>query len=385
MFCSATLKPVSAKPKMFTSTPKPLIAIALAAALAGGGLAHAESFLEKSLLEDKRANSPLAKSTAHAEKRDVAVLGLGPETVEYILLPLSAPRSDASSRPPLGLDQLLASATDRTAPQLSLMHEATLSTQANGVVWRPQPDRQVVAAQVLGLASNADMQGLGLCASEQGLSPLLNAASCSALSFAGSEPLVLKLSGIGMQLESRVTENTDISMSGSIVRQRPVTFSQDFIAFPISAEARSGARPLLEADISEQLAANLGGRYWLNPNTSVGLTWAYREQTGSPLLAGFRERSINLGFTREQFTGTLVGRVIESDGPSQRYGSAQRLSGSTIDMGLILRLPWRAALSVGAKNLLKSSNVQTKKIPTGIAVDDDLLDRMAYIRYEQDL
>jgi len=297
-------------------------------------------------------------------------------TVDYILLPLSAPQSE--SLPPaalLGLDQLLGTTTRAQQPGLGVSNKANEQLQVSAFSWRPQVDSQLVAAQVIGLASNADVAGLGLCAPD-GAAPLRSQIACSALSFAGNEPIVLKLSGFGVQMQSRVAENTDVSMSGAIIRQQPVTFSQNFLAVPIAASG--SPPPLSDGHSLHQLSANLGGQYWLNPLTSVGLSWAYREQSGNLFFNGFRERSLNLGFTREDLSGALVGRVVSIDTPTQRIGA------SVIDMGLILRLPWRAALSVGAKNILKSAPA-AKKAPTGIAAEDDLLDRMAYIRYEQDL
>lgn len=297
-------------------------------------------------------------------------------TVDYILLPLSAPRSAAQTPHLLGLDQLLASGSARQPSSLSVVDDSEDDVQHSALIWRPQADTQVVAAQVIGLASAADVQGLGICTSQPS-SPLLSAASCSALSFGGNEPIVLTLSGIGVQMSTRVTGSTDLAMSGSIIRQQPVQFSQDFLAVPIGPGSIAAPQA---TEALQQVSANLGANYWLSPTSSVGLSWAYREQAGNLFLNGFRERSINLGFTHDQLSGIVVGRVVTIDSP------AQRLSGNTLDMGLILRLPWRAALSVGAKNVLKSGAASApKKPPTGIAAEDDLLDRMAYIRYEQDL
>jgi hypothetical protein len=283
-----------------------------------------------------------------------------PTTVDYILLPLSAPRSEEPT-PTLGLDQLLGAASQRLGSGLRQADRA--------VVWSPSAQTQVVAAQFLGFASDVALQGLGLCGNAP-LSPLRIDASCSV---PGSEPLVLTLSGVGVEANARVGARTDLSIAGAVVQPRAVTFSQDFLAVPIGAGGAAAAQ------MASQRSASLGAGYWLDAQTRLSIGVGVRDQNATPWLTGFREQSINLGFSRDQLSGSLVGRLINVDGPTQR------VTGSSIDMGLILRLPWRAALSVGAKNVLKSTPSVSKKAPMGIAAEDDLLDRMTYIRYEQDL
>lgn len=125
----------------------------------------------------------------------------------------------------------------------------------------------------------------------------------------------------------------------------------------LSGQGRIGQRGWLgiDGDVSRGLAAPLFG---------VPVRW---DSTALSLRGGYGS-----------FSGVLTGRLIEVPSEAQ-------VSWVDVDLGVSWRTPWRARLTVGARNLLGQPDASQWPLPTLPRGHADADTRMPYIRYHQDL
>lgn len=137
----------------------------------------------------------------------------------------------------------------------------------------------------------------------------------------------------------------------------------------------------------------VGGYLWLGPELrlSLGLDHAsgplamfqVDPVTGvagiaglaaSPWLAGGQEDSLSIALGTRRFQGTITGRQLRPD------NAGEGLSLDSLDLGFSWRMPWRAALEFGARNLIvKPRKADEARQPA----EGDL--RVPYVRYHQEL
>lgn len=146
----------------------------------------------------------------------------------------------------------------------------------------------------------------------------------------------------------------------------------------------AGATPLAGL-VGAQLEArqlDLGASFQLAPQRrllfggSLGSHQFVPAGTGTPLR--WDSATVTFGIGYGGITGQLTGRLVELPD--------QNTSWSGLDLGVTWRTPWRAELSVGARNLLGSGKNDTSKWPlTELPAMDDPAARVPYVRYTQDL
>jgi hypothetical protein len=126
----------------------------------------------------------------------------------------------------------------------------------------------------------------------------------------------------------------------------------------------------------------LGGFLWLGPDLRLDLGVQHVE--GSALLfdAGTAapwsqssQDSVALGLRYGRFQGGVVGRELR---PDQAYGGVPTRS---LDLGVSWRMPWRAAIEFGARNLI----VRPQAADADEAKPDQGDLRTPYLRYHQEL
>lgn len=100
----------------------------------------------------------------------------------------------------------------------------------------------------------------------------------------------------------------------------------------------------------------------------------------TPGMESIDQKSLSIGLGRGAISGSLVGRVMQPDGPG-RVNSALMQQWSAVDLGITLRLPWEGELSLGAQNLWSSGD--KAKLPSPDR--DPAQSRIPYIQYHQEL
>ena len=114
----------------------------------------------------------------------------------------------------------------------------------------------------------------------------------------------------------------------------------------------------------------------------LGLQFSRWQQADSLSLTGTetsaaepgRAAALALGWRLGAFSGDLRGRYMEM------LGTNPLSPRETLDVNFAWRTPWNGSVSVGAKNVLNTRNDDA--LETQI---DDLLGRVPYVRYQQDL
>lgn len=118
----------------------------------------------------------------------------------------------------------------------------------------------------------------------------------------------------------------------------------------------------------------IGERAWVRVDGSSARSFASSGWLGGPLR--WESTSLSLGGGYGAFSGTLTGRLIEI--PSEAQSSFD------LDLGVSWRTPWRARLTVGARNLLGQPDAtQWPLYSLPHSADSDT--RTPYVRYHQDL
>jgi hypothetical protein len=126
----------------------------------------------------------------------------------------------------------------------------------------------------------------------------------------------------------------------------------------------------------------LGGFLWLGPDLRLDLGLQHAE--GSALLfdpgaaapwSQASQDSVSLGLRYGRFHGGVIGRELR---PDQAYGGVPTRS---LDLGVSWRMPWRAAIEFGARNLI----VRPQATDADEAKPDQGDLRTPYLRYHQEL
>jgi hypothetical protein len=149
------------------------------------------------------------------------------------------------------------------------------------------------------------------------------------------------------------------------------SMSGTYLALPASwfADGYRAPLPFSAKGVGYQTAASL-----LFGTTRVGLN---AERTVFPNLSassGLQQDELRLFVQKGKIGGSLAGRVVRIDRTTQQL---KPLAG--VDLGVFMNLPWRANLKVGA------SETSSKSTISSIQRDGQIVDRVAYIRYQQDL
>lgn len=125
-----------------------------------------------------------------------------------------------------------------------------------------------------------------------------------------------------------------------------------------------------------------GATLHLNPRWWMSLDGSLATQRFSPANGGMPLRwdaaTVSFGVGYRGVTGQLTGRLLELP--------EQNASWTGLDLGISWRTPWRAELSVGARNVIGSGNTDPSKWPlTELPPLEDPTSRVPYVRYRQDL
>ncbi len=155
-----------------------------------------------------------------------------------------------------------------------------------------------------------------------------------------------------------------------------------------SLAALSPSLPL--AITSTELSASgryrFGDQSWLQLAGALSRSLATGPTLGAPLRMDTTALSFDAGYGA--FSGRLTGRLIEV--PPVNLVSAAGLPSATssfdVDLGVSWRSPWRARLTVGARNLLGNPDVSQwplSVLPRDIDKSSDT--RTPFVRYHQDL
>lgn len=100
--------------------------------------------------------------------------------------------------------------------------------------------------------------------------------------------------------------------------------------------------------------------------------------TGGGLPLRWDSATVSFGVGYRGISGQLTGRLLELPD--------QNASWSGLDLGISWRTPWRAELSVGARNVIGSGTNDPSKWPLAeLPALEDPTARVPYVRYRQDL
>lgn len=126
-----------------------------------------------------------------------------------------------------------------------------------------------------------------------------------------------------------------------------------------------------------------GATLHFNPRWKMFLDGSLASQQLLPATGGMPLRwdaaTVSFGVGYRGITGQLTGRLLELPD--------QGASWSGLDLGISWRTPWRAELSVGARNVIGSGTSDPAKWPLAElpAAIEDPTARVPYVRYRQDL
>lgn len=145
-----------------------------------------------------------------------------------------------------------------------------------------------------------------------------------------------------------------------------------------------GASPLsgLAGAQLEAQQLQLGASMQFNPRLSMSLGGSLATQQFTSANGGLPLRwdaaTVSFGVGYRGITGQLTGRLLELPD--------QNASWSGLDLGFSWRTPWRAELSVGARNVIGSGTTDPAKWPLAeLPAMEDPTARVPYVRYRQDL
>lgn len=126
----------------------------------------------------------------------------------------------------------------------------------------------------------------------------------------------------------------------------------------------------------------LGATLNFTPQRWMSLVGSLATQRFTPAGGGLPLRwdaaTVSFGVGYRGITGQLTGRLLELPD--------QNASWSGLDLGISWRTPWRAELSVGARNVIGSGTNDPSKWPLAeLPALEDPTARVPYVRYRQDL
>ena len=101
----------------------------------------------------------------------------------------------------------------------------------------------------------------------------------------------------------------------------------------------------------------------------------------TPGMDSIDQKSLSIGVGRGAISGSIVGRVMQPDGPGRTGNNGLMQQWSAVDLGITVRLPWEGELSLGAQNLWSSGD--RNKLPNPDR--DSAQSRIPYIQYHQEL
>lgn len=121
---------------------------------------------------------------------------------------------------------------------------------------------------------------------------------------------------------------------------------------------------------------NFGPERWMSLGGSLATQRFTPAATGLPLRWDAATVSFGVGY--RGITGQLTGRLLELPD--------QNASWTGLDLGISWRTPWRAELSVGARNVIGTGTNDPSKWPLAeLPALEDPTARVPYVRYRQDL
>lgn len=120
---------------------------------------------------------------------------------------------------------------------------------------------------------------------------------------------------------------------------------------------------------------DLGSRRWLSLDGQVSRTRVDHGVIDSLMPSEWNSGRLGLGMGFGDFSGRISGHVTDIGGSDSLWGG--------LDIGLSWRTPWRAALTIGAKNVVSGGN-KTWPQENAQALDE-AQSRIPYVQYQQDL
>lgn len=120
---------------------------------------------------------------------------------------------------------------------------------------------------------------------------------------------------------------------------------------------------------------DLGSRRWLSLDGQISRTRVDRGLIESLMPEQWNSGQLGLGMGIGDFSGRISGHVIDVSGSDSLWGG--------LDIGLSWRTPWRAALTIGAKNMLSGGDKTWPQENAGAL--DETQSRIPYVQYQQDL
>ena len=120
---------------------------------------------------------------------------------------------------------------------------------------------------------------------------------------------------------------------------------------------------------------DLGSQRWLSLDGQVSRTRIDRGVIDSLMPSEWNSGRLGFGMGIGDFSGRITGRVVDVSGSDALWGG--------LDIGFSWRTPWRAALTIGAKNVVSRGNKTWPQENTQAL--DEAQSRIPYVQYQQDL
>lgn len=132
----------------------------------------------------------------------------------------------------------------------------------------------------------------------------------------------------------------------------------------------------------------IGGQWRLTEASALRLNAAINQLRlhDNPIAApiSFDRTEIGLGMVFGTLSGMLIGHTQSHIQTGPQLGSLPLPAFSGLDVGISWRTPWRAELSVGARNVISNGDPVLLPAPQANVIDAGAA-RTPYVRYKQDL
>ncbi|MEZ5465023.1 MAG: hypothetical protein R3F22_07360 [Lysobacteraceae bacterium] len=147
------------------------------------------------------------------------------------------------------------------------------------------------------------------------------------------------------------------------------------LLYPSFGDGAAGQFSLRSEGIGVRGMLDLGSRRWLSLDGQVSRTRIDRGVIDSLMPSEWNSGRLGFGMGFGDFSGRITGHVVDVGGSDTLWGG--------LDIGLSWRTPWRAALTIGAKNVVSGGN-KTWPQENAQALDE-AQSRIPYVQYQQDL
>ncbi|MCB1560531.1 MAG: hypothetical protein KDI75_05490 [Xanthomonadales bacterium] len=144
---------------------------------------------------------------------------------------------------------------------------------------------------------------------------------------------------------------------------------------PALLDGGADAFSLRSGGIGVRGMLDLGSRRWLSLDGQVSRTRIEPSVIDSLIPNEWNSGRLGIGMGFGDFSGRISGHVVDIRGSDALWGG--------LDIGFSWRTPWRAALTIGARNVVSGGN---KTWPQeNVRALEEAQSRVPYVQYQQDL